>query len=581
MTKQEQAIEFWRCRKNPFYFIFNYVKIPETGGVIKYEPDLMNGKFRQTVRALVKYHRCILMATRQLGKSTLVAALLEHALNFFPRNSVNIINANKPYAYANLQIVKFIHENLPSFLRVPLKFHGDRKTFLEYSNGSIVRTFYPSASTTASALARSLTSPILYIDEAAHIRHIQEAYGAAQPTLSRAKEQAAKNAYPYFLAISSTPNGSEGTGQWFYDMFQYAIEADNIFDEASLFNDDADELVNNPERNGFVKVTYHWSQDSTKSQKWYDEQRRELNFDQRLINQELDLLFIGGTSCIFEDDFLSSLQTQKVLYRLRTPHQTFLNLYVDEFDVTDYLLIGVDTAKSLVGDYNAIEVFSYLNFIQIAEYFGRLGSLTKYSELVGMIAKYFIKITNGHVILCIEENSIGTAIIENLVNDSTFDYSSYIYSPDSKKRIGIYTSAQSRGIMVSALYDYLTSDSSRVKSSDLKSQLNIIERKTGGRIAAQSGKHDDLFMACALCAYVRRISELEFLPLIDVTLKDQNMQSIEQYKDTVKLLSSPNLLESETEVIIKDNTIEYVVPTQNPKDNTISCDEQDFLFTMF
>ena len=577
MTKQEQAIEFWKCRKNPFYFIFNYVKIPETGGIIKYEPDLMNGKFRQTVRSLVSFHRCILMATRQLGKSTLIAAMLEHALNFFPRNSANIINANKPYAYANLQIVKFIHENLPKFLRVPLKFHGDRKTFLEYSNGSIVRTFYPSASTTASALARSLTSPILYIDEAAHIRHISEAYGAAQPTLSRAKEQAEKNAYPYFLAISSTPNGSEGTGQWFYDMFQYAIEADNIFNDKSLFNDVANELVNNPERNGFVKITYHWSQDPTKSKSWYDEQRRELNFDQRLINQELDLLFIGGTSCIFTDDFLSSLQTQKVLYRLRTPHQTFLNLYVDDFDATDYLLIGVDTAKSLVGDYNAIEVFSYLNFIQIAEYFGRLGSLTKYSELVKAVAKYFIKITSGHVILCIEENSIGTAIIENLENDEDFDYTSYIYSPEPEKRIGIYTSAQSRSIMISALYDYLTSDPLRVKSSDFKAQLNIIERKIGGKVAAQTGKHDDLFMASALCAYVRRISELEYLPLIDVTIKDKNAQTVNQYKNVIGLL---NQSKTELDIVVTDNKIEYI-PTNQNKQDYISSNQDDFLFALF
>lgn len=549
--------------------------------MICYTPELMNPKFRQTIRSLIKYHRCILFATRQLGKSTLIAAILEWSQNFFVRNSANILNANKEYAYHNLEIVKFIHENLPDFLRVPLKYKGDRKTFIEYTNGSIIRTFYTSGSTDPSTLARSLTSPILYIDEAAFIKNIRKAYGASQPTLSKAKIQAAKNQYPYFIALTSTSNGTEGTGEFFHDMYQHAVDADNIFDENSMFLEEADELVDNPERNGFVKIMYHWSMDPTKNKEWYRKQCQELNFDTRLINQELDLLFIGSTNCIFNDEFLSSLKVNKIKHRIRTPHQTFLNLYSEDLDATDYLLIGVDTAKSLVGDYNAIEVFSYLNFVQIAEYFGRLGSLTKYSDIVKEVTRYFVKITNGHVILCIEENSIGTAIIENLQNDETFDYMQYIYSPNPEKHIGINTSVKSKGIMISALYDYLTTDSSRVKSSDLKAQLNVIERKTGGSVSAQTGKHDDLFMASALCAYVRRISELEYLPLIDVTIKDKYTQStsIDQYKNLIGSLNKPQQIDN-MDVIIKDNTIEYASSTEQEKSIDTNVDD-DFLFALF
>ena len=266
LTKEQQAMEFFKCRRNPFYFIYNYIKIPEIGGELKYKPELMHSKLKQTVRSAIIQHRVILMASRQLGKSTIIACIIEWACNFFPRNSANILNANKEYSLANLQMIKYIHEQLPNFLRTPLKYKGERKTFIEYKNDSIIRAFYPGTSTDPATIARSLTSPILYIDEAAHIRHIAAAFGAAQPTLSRARQQAEKNKYPYFIAITSTPNSSFSVGKWFYDMYQFAIDAENIFDEKDLFVSEANEVVNNPERNGFIQIKYHWSEDPTKDE---------------------------------------------------------------------------------------------------------------------------------------------------------------------------------------------------------------------------------------------------------------------------------------------------------------------------
>ena len=35
---------------------------------------------------------------------------------------------------------------------------------------------------------------------------MRQAYGSAQPTLTRAREQAAKHGYPYFTLITTTPN---------------------------------------------------------------------------------------------------------------------------------------------------------------------------------------------------------------------------------------------------------------------------------------------------------------------------------------------------------------------------------------
>ncbi len=101
-------------------------------------------------------------------------------------------------------------------------------------------------------------------------------------------------------------------------MYQFGVDSDLVFDDQDQFTADADELIDHPERNGFVRVSFHWSEDPAKDDVWYQQQRRDLNFDQRMINQELDLLFVGSTKCIFEDDYLALLKSVKPYLKSNT-----------------------------------------------------------------------------------------------------------------------------------------------------------------------------------------------------------------------------------------------------------------------
>lgn len=59
--------EFLKCRQNPLYFIHNYCHIPEIGGSQLYKKEFMNKKYRRVIKSLNKYHKAILMASRQLN----------------------------------------------------------------------------------------------------------------------------------------------------------------------------------------------------------------------------------------------------------------------------------------------------------------------------------------------------------------------------------------------------------------------------------------------------------------------------------------------------------------------------------
>lgn len=60
--------EFLKCRNNIFYFIHNYCSIGEVGNPLLYAADMMSYKYRRVIKGLNRYHKAILMASRQLGR---------------------------------------------------------------------------------------------------------------------------------------------------------------------------------------------------------------------------------------------------------------------------------------------------------------------------------------------------------------------------------------------------------------------------------------------------------------------------------------------------------------------------------
>lgn len=170
--------------------------------------------------------------------------------------------------------------------------------------------------------------------------------------------------------------------------------------------------------------------------------------------------------------------------------------------------------QCVTGDYCAIEIYEYESFTQVGEFFGRLGSLTKFSDIVKNIIEYICIETNNRVLVSIENNSIGSAIIENLEDSSSnnFNYTKFLYVEDSQRdqyKYGVNTNMKTKDQMISILYDYINGDPKLIKSSELINQLSIIEKRSNGSVAAKHGHHDDLFMASCLCAYAKKKTILD------------------------------------------------------------------------
>lgn len=544
--KRWRAKEIWKCRTNPLYFIHNYCYLDEGGGQILYSKNLMHNKIRRVIRSVYRFKKCILMASRQLGKSTIAACLVAWAMVFFPRNKAVILNMKQNAGKKNLSMIKFIISNLPTWMVTdrPFKNKSDAVTYCELFNDSRIDVFYPATTHDPSTLARSLTVAVLYIDESAFIKYMEEIYGSAQQTLSKAREQAKKYGYPYFMLITSTPNGTQGDGEWFCKRWTNAVESDDLFIENEEtgyeeWNPDinVEELVRDPSKNTFVRVRYHWSEDPTKDDAWYQEQCQELS-DQRKINQELDLLFVGTTQCIFDDDVLAGFEAIKPITSMPCPHHSKLDIYTNALDPSDWYIIGCDTAQSLTGNWCALQIFGFREFNQIAELSKKFGSYYDYGEAIHFVFQWLYSQIGSRIILSIENNTIGQAPIEYLTKHiTTFNYAPFFdrdvdKTGTAKDEYGVKTTGLTKPLMVGCLVETINENIKGFKSQNLINQFGSIEKTASGTFKSRIST--DLFMAACFCAYTRKRKAMEILPQIQFS----NTQLQKQVLETVKTAAS-------------------------------------------
>jgi len=197
----------------------------------------------------------------------------------------------------------------------------------------------------------------------------------------------------------------------------------------------------------------------------------------------------------------------------------------------------------MTGDYAAIEIFSYKDFKQVGEFFGRLGMMYKLSDLVREVCIEIYKRSNGRIIICIE-NNFEKSIIENLLLNESFHFEPYIYKEPDKDVYGVNTNIRTRDLIISEAYSLISEDPKCITSKELISEISSLEQRANGRIEASRGFHDDCFMAMAICAYVRRKTNMIYMPMINIGTEEVQKQDIDFITQVVKenLLFDDNII---------------------------------------
>jgi len=462
--KQIIREEYLKCAQDPAHFMKKYCYIQHpTRGRIQFNLY----PFQEKVLRLWRDNPySIVLKSRQLGISTLTAGYSLWLMLFQKDKNVLCIATKQETAKNMVTKVKFMFENLPSWLKVSAE--ENNKLTLRLSNGSQIK-----AVSAAGDAGRSEAVSLLLIDEAAFIEGIGEIWASAQQTLATGGG----------AIVLSTPYG---TGNWFHQTWVRAEAQDN----------------------DFLPIKLPWYVHPERDEAWRKKQDEYLG-DPRLAAQECDCDFNTSGDVVFYSEqleFIISTYVKDPLERRGVDH----NLWVWESpDYTRNYMVVADVARGDGKDSSAFHVIDLESNTQVAEYKSQISPKEFGYLLCGIATEY------NEALLVVENNNIGWATLDAILERG---YRNLYYSPksealnaetylertdDPSKMIpGFTMSMRTRPLVVNKFREYVGDKSVTIQSKRLLEEMKVFIWRNG-RPEAQSGYNDDLVMSFATGMYVR------------------------------------------------------------------------------
>jgi hypothetical protein len=411
----------------------------------------------------------IVLKSRQLGISTLAAGYSLWLMLFQKDKNVLCIATKQETARNMVTKVKFMFDNLPSWLKITAE--ENNKLSLRLSNGSQIK-----ATSASSDAGRSEAVSLLIVDEAAFIEQIGEIWASAQQTLATGGG----------AIVLSTPYG---TGNWFHKTW---VSAEN-------------------NENDFLPIKLPWYVHPERNDEWRKRQD-ELLGDPRLAAQECDCDFSTSGDVVFYNEWIDFLKetTIKDPIERRGVDQ---NLWIWELaDYSKEYMITADVARGDGKDFSTAHVINIQTNTQVAEYRGQMPPKEFGYFLVGLASEY------NNAMLVVENASIGWATLDSIIERG---YRNLYHSPKSDQLTaesylkvfegnsdmtpGFTMSMRTRPLVVNKFREYVGDRSVTIHSKRLLEEMKVFIWKNG-RPEAQSGYNDDLVMAFGMAMFLRDTS---------------------------------------------------------------------------
>jgi hypothetical protein len=462
--------EYKKCATDPVYFMkkYCYIQHRDRGRIL-----FALFKFQEKVLKEFAAHRYnIILKSRQLGISTLTAAFALHLMLFNSDKNIIVIATTQDVAKNLVDIVRFMYDNLPSWLRIEAT--ELNKLNIKLINGSQIK-----AKSSAGDSARSEASSLLIVDEAAFIEDIERIWGSAQQTLATGGR----------AIILSTPNG---VGNWYHEMWVNA----------------------KAKKNGFNTIQLHWSMHPERDQVWRDRQTEQLGI--RLAAQECDANFNSSGKTVVSLDVLDWYEKT---YSIEPKEIRRNDLWIWQYPTPgrQYILCA-DVARGDAANNSAFHVLDLESLEQVAEYNGQIDT-NAYGDLMVSVATEY-----NDAILVIENDGVGWAPIQKVIDrgyrnlfyttadmkyvDPEHQFTNKLYSKEKKAVAGFTTGPRTRPLIITKLETYFSAKEPNerpiIRSVRLINELRTFVWGPNNKAQASSEKYqDDLCLALAIGLWVR------------------------------------------------------------------------------
>jgi len=480
-NKKHQVQEIVKCGKEPLYFINKYVKIqhPERGTIsfntYPFQDDCVENFIDNRFNIIVK--------SRQLGLSTLVAAYAVWLAIFYKDKSVLVIATKLAVAQNFIKKVKVAIKSLPPWLILP-EITGNNKQSVEFGNGSTIK-----AIPTSDDAGRSEALSLLIIDEAAFVRNFDELWMGLYPTLSTGGR----------AIVLSTPNG---VGGQYYDLYMKAENGDNDFHATKLI----------------------WDVHPERDDEWFETECKAMN--EKQIAQELLCDFAAAG-----DTFLTAREIEYIRNCVKAPMDKwgFENaVWVWKYPLTEHkYLISADVARGDGADYSTFVVIDIANSEVVADFKAKIPP-DNFATLLAEAGRRYNMAT-----VIPESNTYGYAVLmklQELQYEAIYfakekDRFDVMYGDGNIGKAGFSTQTSSRSKILTKLEEVIRNKQILIYSSRIYEELKTFIWK-GTKPQAMKGKNDDLVIALAIGCWLYDTSSQYSKQVIDLNAAMLNAMSV-------------------------------------------------------
>ena len=452
-TFTERDISYELARRSFLHFL-KFVRIldpPPGQGTIHMElwPHII-----KAATALGEHRLIVWLKARQIGASWLISAWdLWNAL-YSENARILLFSQGEDEAKDKLWKCKFVYDNLPEQLRVPLV--TDNKSMLEVKNGATIKAW---PSTTKAG--RSATGSIVDMDEADFHEYFGDNFNAVKPILDDNGGQ---------LILTSTSN------------------AENL---ESLFKD----IYRGAPGNGFHPIFYAWDVRPNRDEDWYEQRQNEYEdlfkfFKEYPSSAEVALAPPAELSA-FDHSSLDIMMED-----VKEPLEVIghANIFRKHAAGRKYAA-GTDTSHGTGGDYGVTAILDVATLAVVADI---MSNTLPPEELA--YESYKLLESYGFPIWAIEDNEWGILTV-NKARDLGYPY---LYKR-TDTHLGWRTTMKSRTILWGELIEATNSRGMVVfNQAGLRQYYNVQKDPRNGRIV--SALHDDYPMAVGLALQMRDLA---------------------------------------------------------------------------
>jgi hypothetical protein len=364
--------EIAKCRKNILHFASNYfyiINVDEGRQKIKLH------KFQKRIlKALMENRFNILLASRQIGKTTLMTIYALWVALFEEDQRILIVATKEQTAKMILKRIKTAFEMMPNFIKAGAVEYG--QTNISLSNGSSI-----GISTTSSDAGRGESVNCLLVDEIAHIDSglLTEFWSSVYPIISSAKKSK--------ILAASTP---KGIGNLFHNLWEGANKTGE-------------------EWNGWHGERVDWWEVPNRDEKWKLETMRTIGSREAFM-QEFENAFLASGEIPIDKDVYDMLESG-----CKDPEYIFDDgQYVvwDEPNEKCHYVVGVDVGEGLNQNATVCQILNITdltNITQDAVYYTKKISPYYFAQKLHDLLQQW-----GRPPVLIERNGCGAQVIDSL-----------------------------------------------------------------------------------------------------------------------------------------------------------------------